>query len=159
MAAVAVGSAGMQYEYSRQQKYMAEDATQRGREATAANVANIKAEGAEQKRRQLAENQRLESIATVKAGKSGLKIGVGGSIDTFLSSIKDIGVKELDWLTKATKSQADLASVGGQYQSIADMAKARSAGSAMTGSLVSGVSSLGSWWDKYGAQVKSDFAF
>jgi len=155
MAATAVAGTGMAYESNRQQKSIADDATAASQRATSANIANIKAEGAETKRRQIAENTRLESIAEAKIGRTGFK--QTGSLETFLSSIKEIGMKELDWLTKSTKSQADLASKGGAFQSITQMAKSRSAGADMTSSLVKGVGSLSNWWDKYGTQVSSDF--
>ena len=156
LAATAVSTGVGYMSYVDAQKARSE-AGDKAQEIANANARRIEEEGKEEVRRQEEENRRLAGLAKAKAGASGVKLTEGGSMQAFIDAIKKTGMEEIDWLKKATASQADITRRGGAYESMTQKAASRKAGSAATLSLVRGAGDIGDWWNKYGSQVGDMF--
>lgn len=114
------------------------------------NAANIEMESRETERRAKIEQERNMAQARAKAAASG--VATEGSLSIFMEEQESLFAKEIDWLRKATASQAEIARMGGQVAGAQTLAAGRQAQAQGFSSALSSVQQFGSvgtsagWW-------------
>lgn len=129
MAWPAVAALGLQVVSSLFGANASSSAASKARRLSNKNALFIGAEGAEQKRRLAFGHQQTRSTTRTNIAASGFRSGkqsMGGSHRAYLRSMKNQQSRELDWITRSTKSRQDIARAGGQI--ISDQMKAQAFG-------------------------------
>ena len=115
-------------------------------------AAAIESETAESVRRARDAASKAEGLSRARAAGSGIRTGVGGSLDIALESMSEEHDRQIQWMASAGASRARMAIAGGEMRSSAQSAQADQFTASMWGSLATGVSSGYSsgadanWW-------------
>ena len=151
-AVVAVFSAYTAYSGAKKAENRANQAALDEQEMSRQEAANIEAETEESVRRAKDKAAKQEGENRARANASGVRTGVGGSLDIGLDAMTEEHDRQIEWMGKAGASKARYALAGGDMRAAGQLARGEQFNAQAWGAVGQGASNVYSsgqtsgWW-------------